>query len=52
VYKEPTEVPMEVDTAIEDKVSKINESIQRFSLKIIELEACTITGTPSEERDQ
>jgi hypothetical protein len=43
---------MEVDTPIEAHVSKLDESIQGFCLKIIELEAHTIPGTPLEEREK
>jgi hypothetical protein len=52
VYKELPEVPMEVDTPIEEKVSKIGEAIQGFCSKIIELEAHAIPGTPPEEREK
>jgi hypothetical protein len=52
VYKELPEVPMEVDTSIEEQVSKINEAIQGFFSKIIKLESCTIPGTSPEEREK
>jgi hypothetical protein len=53
VYKELPEVPMEVDTPIEEKVSKISVKIFKdLCSNIIELEAHAIPGTPPEEREK
>ena len=52
VYKELPEVPMEVDTPIEEKVSNIDEFIQGFHLNMIELEAHAIPCTAPEEREK
>jgi hypothetical protein len=46
------EVPMEVDTPLEEKVTKISEAIQGFHTKIVDLEAHTTPSTPPEEREQ
>jgi hypothetical protein len=43
---------MEVDTPLEEQVSKISESIQGFCAKIVDLEAHTMPSTPPEEREQ
>jgi predicted nucleic acid-binding Zn-ribbon protein len=52
VYNNFPEVPMEVDTPLEEKVTKISESIQGFRAKIVDLEAHTMPSTPPEEREQ
>jgi hypothetical protein len=52
VYKELPEVPMEVDTPIEEHVSKIGKAIPSFHSNIVELEAHAIPGTPLEEREK
>jgi predicted nucleic acid-binding Zn-ribbon protein len=41
---------MELDTPLEEKVTKISESIKGFHTKIVDLEACTTPGTSSRER--
>ena len=43
---------MEVDTPLEEKVMKINESIQGFHVKILDLEDHTTPSTPLEEREK
>jgi predicted nucleic acid-binding Zn-ribbon protein len=52
VYKKFPEIPMEVDTPLEEQVSKISEAIQGFHTKIVDLEACTMPSTPLEEREK
>jgi hypothetical protein len=41
---------MEVDTPLEEKVTKINESIQGFHTNIVDFESRTTPSTPPEER--
>jgi hypothetical protein len=43
---------MEVDTPLEEKVTRISESIQSFCAKIFDLEARITLSTPLEERKQ
>jgi hypothetical protein len=43
---------MEVDTHLEEQVTKISEAIQGFYTKIIDLEACQTPITSLEERDK
>jgi predicted nucleic acid-binding Zn-ribbon protein len=52
VFQGILEVPMEVDTPLEDQVAKISESMQGFRTKIVELETRMTPKTPLEERDQ
>jgi hypothetical protein len=52
VYKNFPEIPVEVDTPMEDKLTKICESIQGFRANIVYLEARMFPGTPPEEREQ
>jgi hypothetical protein len=52
VYNNFPEIPMEVDTPLEEKVMKISESIQGFHMNIVDLEACTTPSTPLEEREK
>jgi hypothetical protein len=43
---------MEVETPLEEKVTKISESIHGFHAKLIELEDSTMPSTPPEEREK
>jgi hypothetical protein len=43
---------MEVDTPLEEQVMKINESIQGFHVKILDLEGHTTPSTPLKEREK
>jgi hypothetical protein len=52
VCKEILEVPMEVDTPLEDKVVNIRKPIMGFPTKIVELETRMKRSKPLEERDQ
>jgi hypothetical protein len=52
VYSNIPEVSMEVDTPLEEQVTKISEAIQGFHMKIIDLEACQTPSTPPEEREK
>jgi hypothetical protein len=49
VYTIFLETPMEVDTPLEEQVSKIRKSIQGFHMKTIDLEAHTTPRMPPEE---
>jgi hypothetical protein len=52
VYNNFLEVLMEVDTPLEDKVTKISKSIQGFHTNIVYLEALSMRSTPPEEREK
>ena len=46
------EVPMEVDTPLEEKVTKISESIHGCYVNIVDFESSTTPSTPPEEREK
>jgi hypothetical protein len=52
VYRNFLEIRMDLETPLQDKVTKINGSIQGFRMNIVDLEACTTPNTPHEEREQ
>jgi hypothetical protein len=52
VYKKFPEISMEIDTPLEEKVSKIRKSIQGLRVKIVYLEAHTMPRNPPREREQ
>jgi hypothetical protein len=51
VYKNFSQVPMEVDTLLDEKVTKISEAIEGFHAKMFDLEAHTMPSTPPKERE-
>jgi hypothetical protein len=52
VYSKFPVIPMEVNTPLEEQVTKTNEAIQGFHVKIVDLEVCTTPSTPPKEREK
>jgi hypothetical protein len=51
LYKEILEVPLVVEATMEEQVSRIYKVIKGFPRRIEDLQLCTASGTPIEERE-